>query len=363
MFLEREQEEGLDGERGPAIEWALRTLCRLGDDTGAARLVPVRSAHVPGWCGRRFPVPPRADGTIEDVFAVMTTANPGGGAETMVGEKSSWERRGLRISYTCTPYLVGNHAGRGEAVAWGGRAAVSFANSIMGARSEMESFESATASAVTGLTPERGAHLDRGRDPTVALVVPDGTEVDLALLGWSLARSFPREVPLICGIRPTFDEAKRLAFAVNFLGTIPFFRMQRGTKPPAGMETISIDEKLTEPANGPVPDLVILGCPHLSEQEINRWSKKLSDRPPSRAEVWFFTSRLCMEKCPVFGAVLRSRGKMFVDRCPLSMKEGLAGKAIACDSPALAECLCQEGFSAYYMPEAGLLELMVRSRQ
>jgi predicted aconitase len=274
-------------------------------------------------------------------------------------QKTILEDLGLRISYTCTPHLVGNHPYREEVVAWGGRAAVSFVNSVMGARSEVETNESALASAITGLTPERGLHLDRNREATVAVVAPDWA--DLTALGFALSRDLHGDVPLLCGVRPTFDEAKRLAFSLNTRGSVPLFKMQRGPDPPIGLERLEVSRGDLETAldNAVEPDLVIVGCPHMSEQDINRWSKLLSGRPTSRTDAWFFTSRLCMDKCPIFGAVLKARGRVFVDACPLAMREELIGRSIACDSPGLAECLTGAGLKAAYLPDAELLARIV----
>jgi predicted aconitase len=291
-----------------------------------------------------------------------TTANPGGADDKRAGERRAWESLGVRISYTCTPYLVGNHPNRGDVVAWGGRAAVAVVNSVMGARSEMETYETSLASALTGLTVERGLHLEQNRKAAVAVIVTEHEGQDLIALGHELAKNDPRQVPVICGIKPTFDEAKRLAFSLNSKGTLPLFHLSRNSVPPPGLDRIEIDvRRLDQPTCQDLsPDLIVLGCPHLSEQDINRWAKKLAGRPTTRTEVWFFTSRLCLEKCPVFGAVLQARGRMFVDRCPLGMKEEMAGKSVACDSLVLAECLSKAGLKAVYLPDTELLKAMCR---
>ena len=136
------------------------------------------------------------------------------------------------------------------------------------------------------------------------------------------------------------------------------FKLRGDTIPPTGLETIEVRPELPSP--GPEPDLVILGCPHLSEQDINRWAKKLAGRPSTSTEAWFFTSRLCMDKCPTFGAILRSRGSMFADACPLGLVERISGRSVACDSPALAECLRGRKIEASYSPDEELLSYLVR---
>lgn len=350
MYLSKEHEKAVSGEMGPAIQWALERLCKSGDVQKAERLVKVRSVHIPGWCEERSSEIWSFLGSIRGKAEMPITANPGGEDDpTALSRKSLLESLRPHCAYTCScaPYLSGNHPTSGV-VAWGGRAACAFANSVLGARSEMETFETSVASAIAGVVPERGLHLDENRRVTVAVVVKGIGEADLPSIGREIARTMPGEVPLICGIRPNFDEAKKLALAVNADGKVPLFRMQGHSKPPFGVEAVELDLSTFQgrEAKEAPADLAILGCPHLSEQEINHWSKRLSGRATSKAEVWFFTSRLCLDKCPLSGAVLRSRGKVFVDRCPLSMRRELDGLKVVCDSPSLADRLRRCGVDA-----------------
>lgn len=365
MHLDRGQELSLAGERGPAAEWAMEVLVKLGDRAGSSRMVPVSSAHVPGWCEAGPSDACRWLASFADRGTVQLTANPGGPDDDGTRERKraleNWRSRPC-YSFTCAPYLSGNHPSRGQVIAWGGRAASAFANSVIGARTEVESFETALASAITGLTPERGLHLEERRRMSVAVTVKKdhGGRIDHSLLGWNISRELDGQTPLLCGISPTFDKAKRLAFAINSRASMPLFGMRREAAPPTGMEAVEVsmdDELFDRPER---PDLVVLGCPHLSEQDINRWSRRLADSVPGKAEAWFFTSRLCMDKCPTFGAVLRKRGRVLADQCPLGLVRELAGRVVACDSPSLVECLRRKGVSASYLTEEELESLLVR---
>jgi len=364
VHLDREQERALAGELGPSLEWAMGTLCRLGDRQGAERLVPVASVHIPDWYAHRGSE--RWDHLQHiGLAAVPTTANPGGPADRLSQERARLlERLRLTAAYTCTcvPYLAGNHPSPGAAVAWGGRAASAFANSVLGARGAEEDFESAVASAVTGLTPERGLLLPENRRATVVVTADSWPREDHALLGWLLSLAVPGEVPLITGIRPSYDEAKRLAFAANWEGRIPLFRLGTGP-PPSGLERVELPpSREAVPPPGGEPDLVVMGCPHLSEQDINRWGRYLADRPRSRMEAWFFTSRICMDKCPLTGAVLASRGRVLTDMCPLNLLSELEGRRVACDSPGLAACLRGAGADASHATTASLRALLTAQR-
>ena len=112
---------------------------------------------------------------------VPTTLNPAGmdlRAWRELGFSESFARRqqavieayrrlGVRPTCTCTPYLVGNVPGLGEHVAWAESSAVSYANSVLGARTNREGGPSALAAAITGRTAAYGLHLDENRRATL----------------------------------------------------------------------------------------------------------------------------------------------------------------------------------------------------
>jgi len=324
-------------------------LVRLGDRTGSWRLIPITSVHIPDWYRHRRSAAWTWLEAIAGKAYMPITANPGG-----FDDDASLCRKQLLAAlrpnhvYTCscTPYLSGNHPVGNTVAAWGGRAAVAFANSILGVRSEMEGFESALASAVTGLTPERGLHLDVDRELTVAVKVPAEIGSDYGMLGELVSRLVDGRKPLICGPTPSYDEAKRFAFSINGDGRVPLFKMGRAL--PAGTEVVEIEASEWHDALGDevAPELLIMGCPHLSEQDINKWGRFMSGRRQGKADAWFFTSRLCLDKCPLTGAVLATRGKIMVDKCPLSMLDEIDGRLVGCDTPALASCLSAAGVKA-----------------
>lgn len=364
MILTKEQEGALSGRHGPAAQWAMETLCRLGERHEARAMVPVRSAHIPDWYAN-------ADSEAWEHLlsfgaTVPTTANPGGPACRAADRASQLERlRPTRVyTCTCTPHLVGNHPSAGSTASWGGRAAAAFANSVLGVRTAQETFESAVASAIAGVTPARGLLLEEARQPTVAVVVGRGMKDDHSLLGWLISRQVPGEVPLICGVAPDHDEAKRLAFSLNHHGSMPLFHLRRGAPPP-DLERVDIPASAWDDALGsqdPDVDLVVMGCPHLSEQDINRWGRLSQGCRMPEVETWFFTSRLCADKCPATASVLRSRGKLFVDMCPMTMIDELRSRSVACDSYGLVECLRRNGVQARYAPNHELRDRLALDR-
>src|SRR3989454_1907011 len=55
----------------------------------------------------------------------------------------AYRRMGVRESFSCTPYLIGNRPEFGEHVAWAESSAACFANSVLGARTNREGGPSA----------------------------------------------------------------------------------------------------------------------------------------------------------------------------------------------------------------------------
>jgi predicted aconitase len=339
----------------------MRALVRLGDQARSTRLIPVRSVHIPTWCSDGSPDAWAWLESMAGRVLLPVTANPGGPDDLLtLGRKRILE--GLKpqsiCSFSCAPHLSGNHPGKGHMVAWGGRAASAFANSVLGARSEEETFESAVASAITGLTVERRLHLDGGRRPTIAVLAPENVGADYALLGKVISGLVTDETPLICCPTPSYDEAKRFALAINAGGRVPLFMLSKAAPP--GLEQVYIEDRAWQEAlmDQAAPELLILGCPHLSEQDINRWARYMSGRKFGKAEVWFLTSRLCLDKCPLTGAVLATRGRVLVDRCPRAMMGEIDGRVVGCDSPALASCLLSNGVEARALSHEAIRKLI-----
>lgn len=350
MHLTKEQELWLQGEKGENLAWAMERLVRLGDERGSSKLIPVHSAHIPDWdqSVRRDRILSIGNGGL----AVRCSLNPGRPLSNGIPLPN-----GLLDVRSCSPYLCGQTVARDSVVAWGGRAACAFVNSALGGRSELESFDDSLAAAICGLTPERGLHRDENRNSTVAVVI-DGDDVDLGLLGTGISLNLNGEVPRLCGIRLGLAEYKMLSFAINSHGNMPLFHVQAEKKPPLGLDPVHASEILAQTEGRTDADVLILGCPHLSEQEVNNWARSIADRDVAMS-TWFFVSGLCFDKSPKTGEVLRSKGAVSVDRCPLSFKDELRGKKVACTSPGLVGCLTTYGIDAFLVNDADALSMML----
>jgi len=321
MHLIDEQRAMLDGASGKAAAKAMEILVALGEIFGAAELLPVRSVQVAGVSygnlgdeGLAYLEELAADGRA----VVVATLNPAGmdlrapermGLDPHFVEKqrrviAAYGRLGIAAACTCTPYLAGNMPGPGETLAWSESSAVTFANSVLGARTNREGGPSALAAALTGYTPAYGLHLDAARVPTRRFVVeaePEGAR-DWGLLGMLVGQASDGEVALleVAGQNPGLEGLKSFCAALPTYGGAPLFHLA-GVTPevarhgvPQTVQTISSAElhqaREREAAASGTPDLVCLGCPHATLAELRDLAEQLRDHQVV-VDTWLCTSR------------------------------------------------------------------------
>ncbi|RLC61657.1 MAG: hypothetical protein DRI80_08215, partial [Chloroflexota bacterium] len=152
MKLSAEEQAMLAGDSGPGVRKAMEIVVTLGRIYGARRLVPVGSVQVAGvsyrnlgeagleflreWAGQgaRVRVPTTLNPAGMDLHAWRELGFSETFAHRQLAVIEAYRRLGVRTTCTCTPYLVGNVPRRGEHIAWAESSAVSYANSVLGAR-------------------------------------------------------------------------------------------------------------------------------------------------------------------------------------------------------------------------------------
>src|SRR5208337_3808749 len=190
MQLDPEDERILAGEQGETRQKMLELLIALGKVFGAEKLVPIRSAQVSGASYKTIGKYGLEWLSSLDARAVVPAVlNPIGMPRTRWEEMgidpdfakkqqavvAAYERLGIRLDCTCTPYYL--HETRyGDHLAWSESSAVSYANSVLGARTNREGGPSALAAALVGKTPCYGLHLAKNRVPQMVIdVMPTPT--------------------------------------------------------------------------------------------------------------------------------------------------------------------------------------------
>ncbi|MCU0861843.1 MAG: aconitase X catalytic domain-containing protein [Methanomassiliicoccales archaeon] len=345
MHLTRDEELALAGENGPGLQRAMELLVALGRIYDAERLVPIASAHLSGVSYKTI-----GDGGLDFLeeisptakVTVPTTLNPAGmdldrwremGVDEEFAAKQTaiiraYGRMGVQTNCTCTPYLTGNSPKQGEAVAWAESSALSFVNSVLGARTNREGGPGALAAAIVGKTPLYGLHLEENRRPTVVVEAETFDEItDLSLLGHAVGTKLGSAVPYFKGIRPDCNGLKTMAAAMAAAGSVAMFHVE-GVTPGnkeqdlKGLERVGFEREDISRARdtlttGREPDLIALGCPHLSQMEMKMLASMLDGKRPRKdgPEVWFCTSRTVRTWCPKETAVLERFGKVVCDTC------------------------------------------------
>jgi len=322
MFLTRDEQKILDGEEGEGRQKAMEILVALGKIYDAEKLFPVKSAQVAGVsyqnlgeAGLEFLEFMASTGAKAVVPAML---NPGGmdlrdwrkaGTSEDFARKQkkvikAYATMKIKPTCTCTPYLAGHSPRYGQHVAWSESSAVTYVNSVIGARTNKEGGPSALAAAIIGKTPYYGLHLKKNRAPTILVKVKTDTEKvsDFGALGYCIGKTAPAQVPLITGIgHATNDELKSLSASIVTYGSAPLFHIE-GITPEyekklfeRPTDKIVVDEEelanaYKEMDDGGKVDFVCIGCPHCSLDEIKKIAGLLKGKKVS-VETWVTTSR------------------------------------------------------------------------
>ena len=353
MKLNSEQKMMLKGSQGPTIQKAIRLLIDLGKAANSKKLVPVVSAHVSG-------VSPLTGGDglikfLEDLgseekvkTAVETTLNAAGCDRTKFKEMDipvkdyvekqqiildAYERLGIKLSLSCTPYDDLNIEGNAS---WAESNAVCFANSYTKLRTNRESGLSAIATALCGFTPEYGLLLDENRIPNLKINVECelNEPVDYSILGDWIGKQIKPQwkleygpIPHIFGIKKLNFEAKKALTAAAANYGCPLLFIDGFTVTPENLQYQSrlnfsksdLETRYEELSPQKKVDLVTIGCPQASFEEIQRTTDYLSDYTIPDNRLWIFTSSLNFDKAKEKGLVEkieRAGGLILRETCP-----------------------------------------------
>ncbi len=373
MYLSQDEERMLQGEFGEVVQRMFRLLVRLGDIYGADKMIPVGSVQVAGVSYKSIGEP----GTLylEDVASkgaktqVITFLNPAGMdlenwkalgfpknfAKNQLRIIDAFKQMGIIITTTCTPYLAGNLPRFREHIAWSESSAVSFSNSVIGARTNREGGPSALAASLCGRTPRYGFHVWENRQPAFHIHVESNLtyNADFGALGYHVGKIVKDKIPYFTGItNADTDQLKALGAAMAASGAVALYHVE-GLTPEAdlvkneGLEKITVTKKNLDDTfdklnEGTTPDIVILGCPHASLREIAVLAGKIKGKH-LRKPIWICTSRMMKEAADRMGfsqTIEAAGGHVVADTCMVvSPIEDMGYKQIGVDSGKAANYL------------------------
>ncbi len=383
MKLTPYEQSLLEGAEGRGVQKAMEIVVALGRIYGAEDLVEISSAQVAGVsyknlgeAGLEFLSDWAAQGAR---VRVPTTLNPAGldlhdwrrlgfDAEFAARQQrvlEAFAAMGIPPSCTCTPYLVGHAPAYGEHVAWAESSAVSFANSVLGARTNREGGPSALAAAIVGRTARYGLHLDANRRARLVVEVrcPVRSLADFGALGILVGQRARNRVPYLRGLDATrllarpagLDLLKTLGAAMAASGAVALYHIE-GVTPESdepgiiapGAEPITIADlkagyQALERGQKSAIDLVWFGCPHASLAELETIVRLLNGRP-CKVPLWVTMARALRDEAARTGLLQRFEalgGRVVADTCLIvAPTQGLGFRCMA--TP------CAKG--AYYAP-------------
>jgi len=384
MYLSKEEEKMLNGEYGEAIRLSMEILVKFGDIVKAEKLVPLKSAHVHG------PYSSIRDSGVDFLekfsnlgakYTVLTTTNPlSADVEKWKRQKLNerWfnqvmriikanERMGCIPTWTCIPYQEGFHPLYGDYVAWVESSAQVTANSIYGARANRETLGIVVPAAIVGKVPKYGFRIYENRkgEILVKLKIQRLHDVDYPLIGYYLGAQVGDKIPVINGIIEnsiTQDRLKNLGAAAAAKGAVALYHIVgktpeaknineafHGDKP---KDKLEIDynvlketkEEMCTFSGGKI-DLVVLGCPFYSIQQIKKVTCYLKGKKINKnVKLWIFTSSYIKKLGDILGytkIIESSNAEIYTGTCLItsfmnSLKELWGFNTIITDSGKLA---------------------------
>lgn len=225
---------------------------------------------------------------------------------------SAFRELGFISSYSCIPYWTSIAPRFGTNVAWSEHNAVSYANSVLGARTNFESNLMTLMAAFTGRMPDYGLYKPENRRPQVIVQVaaPIASRQDWRGLGVAAALKVKDRIPLFTGLRdlPSTPSLRDLCASLGPPWCAsPMLHIPGATAEAelgkVGADTSRVEETLflgTDDLKAVqamfdgdadlAVDLVALGCPQYSLAEIGKVADRVVGRHISLAtKLWIWT--------------------------------------------------------------------------
>lgn len=331
MILNEELEAVRRGEQGEAMAKVLNTLIMYGEAFGAQRMVKITGEMGHAVIGT-------GSMTWKPVFDLMEKLIEGGAlprqsfttdprgiedhvpigfAEKMMFKvifsnqkrmEKQWKRMGIKDenAYTCTCYMdeVGNIPKRGDILGWAESSAVSYANSVLGARCNRNSGILELMSNILGYVPEFGLLTDEGRKADWVIDVACEKLPEPQLLGSAIGFKCVEDVPYIRGLdrylgteltQSVKDYLKDMGAASASNGSVGLYHVENLTPEAkdlgetlikegakhfviddAEIERVKASYPVAWTSDGP-PQMAFAGCPHFSLNQLLDWTGRLEE--------------------------------------------------------------------------------------
>ncbi len=376
MYLNKEDEKILRGEQGLGNQKAMEVLVAIGDIFDAEKLIKISSSHLSsvayessGDTGISFLERMIIDGAH---FKVLTTLNPHSieydrwkelaFPEAYVKKQlrniEAYKKLGAVSTFTCTPFLVGNCPRYGEHVSWAESSALSYINTVIGARTNRESALSALCAGIIGKTPYYGFHLNENRKGTVLIDVKTVLKhsSDYSAMGYNIGKKVEGKVPVFNNIPQNVKgyDINALCAALAVSGAVPMFHiigitpeaptLEKAFRNDNPEEKITFDRVELEETyedrcmkeSGIEIDLAILGCPHYWYDQLAETARLLTGKKIHKdVDLWVNTSSSIMtvaKRTGYIDIIEASGAKVMCSYCPAVARNFFGWKTMATDS-------------------------------
>jgi predicted aconitase len=356
----------LQGGQGPTMQRVLQTLALYAEALGADRLVDltgdghfVISWATPGIAPSFEMLDELTDAGLKtklpftlDPCAPLDFENwrlrpeQESALEELYKDQGRYDEKMLQLglrdkdAYTCNPFEpeVGNVPEKGAILAWSESACAIYANSVLGARTNMNGAIIDLLSYIAGKTPYAGLLTDEGRRADWFVELNTDTLPLPQILGAVIGTKVLGGVPYIVGLDrflgrglsdATKDYLREMGAACATYSAVALFHVENIT--PEASErgrdlllddynNIQIDESNLRQLGSVLSDSVLdpetkpercfIGCPHLSTRQLNWWSEEILDRLKTQNK-----DRLAVDTvlCAAPGVIkkFRSDGEMY----------------------------------------------------
>jgi predicted aconitase len=318
MDLNSSDRDLLSGHSGPAMQMAMELVLQAARILKAPSLIPVTYAHIDAcfyngqahidfaqFCldhGATFAVPSWTNnGVVSATHPHLYNDNPD--TEMVEGARklmALYDALGCKPTWTCAPYQLPNGPGFGEHIVVGESNAVTYYNSVTGARTNKYGDYLDVACALVGKAPFAGLHTDEGRKAALAFDVSQLSEAWRSenlfhhLLGHHVGRIAGRRIPVVTGLLASAnkDDLKAVSTAVAASGGVELWHGV-GVTPEAptrdevfnGSDALNVTvedlrkahSQLQTGRDGPL-DMIALGTPHFSATEFQAVVEALDGR-------------------------------------------------------------------------------------
>ena len=349
MFLTKEEQQMCDGEFGETLRKSMDILVALGDIYGASKLVDITSAQVSGVSYKT--IGEAGLEYLQDLASGDAKSNINASLNPPGTDLDNWEKLGFPKDFavkqneivdayadlgisktcTCTPYLVGNVPRFKDNVSWSESSAVAYVNSVIGARTNREGGPSALAAAIVGKTPLYGFHLDHNRKANLIVNVDcELNGADYGALGYIIGKAVGGGIPYFkVKNTPDNNDLKTLGAALASSGSVALYHMENVTPEYANTDTKEVEDVMficesdiletrqNLTTTDKEVDLVCLGCPHASLEEIKQVTNIVRGKT-IKNKLWICTSlsvKATADRMGYTETIEKAGGNVVCDTC------------------------------------------------